>query len=120
MRNIANIKPSTILVSLIHNAKLSNAVSRTALRDAETQWCKHITKPIELRDQQTLLDVAEQLRLVIVQVSQRRCRINPLQWPVMIQLEADLRAAYVANINLEPLLDAVAANTDNTDHSEVA
>ena len=117
MRNIANIKPSTILVSLMHNAKLSNAVSRTALRDAENQWCKHITKPRCNRDQQVLLDVADQLRLIIVQVSQRRCRINPPQWPVMIQLEADLRAAYLANINLEPLLDAVAANSD---HSEVA
>lgn len=117
MRNIANINPSAILVSLIQNAKLSNAVSRTALRDAENQWCKHITKPIEMRDQQTLLDVAEQLRLVIVQVSQRQCRINPTQWPILVRLEADLRAAYVASINLEPLLDAVAANTD---HSEVA
>lgn len=117
MRNIANIKPSTILVSLMHNAKLSNAVSRTALRDAENQWCKHIAKPIELRDQHTMLDVAEQLRLVIVQVSQRRCRINPLQWPLLVQLEADLRTAHLANINLEPLLDIVAANTD---HSEVA
>lgn len=117
MRNIANIKPSATLVSLIQNAKLSNAVSRTALRDAENQWCRYITKPIELRDQHTLLDVADQLRLVIVQVSQRQCRINPTQWPILVRLEADLRAAYVANINLEPLLDAVAANTD---HSEVA
>jgi hypothetical protein len=117
MRNIANIKPSTILVSLIHNAKLSNAVSRTALRDAENQWCKHITKPIELRDQHTMLDVAEQLRLIIVQVSHRRCRINPTHWPTLVHLEADLRAAYLANINLEPLLATVAANSD---HSEVA
>lgn len=117
MRNIANIKPSTILVSLMHNAKLSNAVSRTALRDAENQWCKHIAKPIELRDQHTMLDVAEQLRLIIVQVSQRRCRINPPQWPVMIQLEADLRTAFAQNINLEAQLDIVAANSE---HSEVA
>jgi hypothetical protein len=117
MRNIANIKPSAILASLIQSAKLTNAVSRTALRDAENQWCKHIAKPIELRDQHTMLDVAEQLRLIIVQVSQRRCRINPPQWPLLVQLEADLRTAYIANINLEPLLDAVAANTD---HSEVA
>lgn len=117
MRNIANIKPSAILVSLLQNAKLSNTVSRIALRDANKQWCAHITKPRCIRDQQTLLNVAEQLRLIIVQVSQRRCRINPSQWPVMIQLEADLRAAYVANINLEPLLDVVAANSE---HSEVA
>lgn len=117
MRNIANVKPSAVLVSLIQSAKLTNTVSRIALRDANVTWTAHIAKPICNRDQQVLIDVADQLRLVIVQVSQRRCRINPLQWPVMIQLEADLRAAYVANINLEPLLDAVAANTD---HSEVA
>jgi len=117
MRNIANIKPSATLVSLIQNAKLSNAVSRTALRDAENQWCRHITKPIELRDQHTMLDVAEQLRLVIVQVSQRRCRINPMYWAVLVHLEADLRNAYAHNINLEPLLDVVAANSE---HSEVA
>ncbi len=117
MCNIANIKPSAVLTSLIQSAKLTNAVSRKALRDANIAWTAHIAKPRCNRDQQVLLDVADQLRLIIVQVSQRRCRINPPQWPVMIQLEADLRAAYVANINLEPLLDAVAANTD---HSEVA
>lgn len=117
MRNIANIKPSVILVSLVQNAKLTNTVSRTALRDANIQWAAHIAKPSCNRDQQVLLDVADQLRLIIVQVSQRRCRINPPQWPVMIQLEADLRTAHLANINLEPLLDIVAANTD---HSEVA
>lgn len=117
MRNIANIKPSTVLVSLIQNAKLTNTVSRTALREANVIWTAHISKPTRNRDQQILLDVADQLRLIIVQVSQRRCRINPPQWPVIIQLEADLRAAHLANINLEPMLDAVAANTD---HSEVA
>ena len=117
MRNIANIKPSAILVSLIQSAKLSNTVSRTALRDAENQWCKHIAKPIELRDQHTMLDVAEQLRLIIVQVSHRRCRINPTQWPALVHLEADLRKAFAHNINLEPLLDTVAANSE---HSEVA
>ena len=117
MRNITNIKPSAVLVSLIQSAKLTNTVSRTALREANITWAAHIAKPRCNRDQQVLIDVADQLRLIIVQVSQRRCRINPPQWPVMIQLEADLRAAYVANINLEPLLDAVAANTD---HSEVA
>ncbi len=117
MRNIANIKPSATLVSLIQNAKLSNAVSRTALRDAENQWCRHITKPIELRDQHTLLDVAEQLRLIIVQVSERRCRINPTHWATLVHLEADLRNAFAQNINLEPLLDIVAANSE---HSEVA
>ena len=117
MRNIANVKPSAVLVSLIQSSKLTNTVSRTALREANVTWTAHIAKPRCNRDQQVLLDVADQLRLIIVQVSQRRCRINPPQWPVMIQLEADLRAAHVANINLEPLLDAVAANTD---HSEVA
>lgn len=117
MRNIANIKPSSVLASLIQSAKLSNAVSRTALRNANVQWTAHIAKPSCNRDQQTLIDVADQLRLIIVQVSQRRCRINPMYWPLLVQLEADLRAAYVANINLEPLLDVVAANTD---HSEVA
>lgn len=115
MRNIANIKPSVVLVSLIQSAKLTNAVSRTALRDANVIWTAHIAKSRCNRDQQVLLDVADQLRLIIVQVSQRRCRINPPQWPVMIQLEADLRAAHVANINLEPLLDAVAANTDDSE-----
>lgn len=117
MRNIANVKPSAILVSLIQNAKLSNTVSRIALRDANKQWCAHIAKPIELRDQHTMLDVAEQLRLVIVQVSQRRCRINPMYWAVLVHLEADLRKAFAQNINLEPLLDIVAANSE---HSEVA
>ena len=117
MRNIANIQPSAILVSLIQSAKLSNAVSRTALRNANVQWTAHIAKPNCNRDQQTLIDVADHLRLVIVQVSQRQCRINPTQWPILVRLEADLRTAYIANINLEPMLDAVAANTD---HSEVA
>lgn len=117
MRNITNVKPSAILVSLIQSAKLTDTVSRTALREANVQWTAHIAKPRCNRDQQVLLDAADQLRLIIVQVSQRRCRINPPQWPVMIQLEADLRAAHVANINLEPLLDAVAANSE---HSEVA
>lgn len=117
MRNIANIKPSTILVTLIHNAKLSNAVSRTALRDAENQWCKHIAKPIELRDQHTMLDAAEQLRLIIMQISQRRCYIDPKYLSTLVYLEADLRSAYVQNIYLEPLLDTVAANSE---HSEVA
>ena len=115
MRNIANIKPSTVLVSLIQSAKLTNTVSRTALRDANVRWTAHIAKPRCNRDQQVLLDVADQLRLIIVQVSQRRCRINPSQWPVLIRLEADLRTAYLANINLEPLLDAVAANTDESE-----
>ena len=104
MRNIANIKPSVILVSLIHNAKLSNAVSRTALRDAENQWCKHIAKPTLLRDQHTLIDVAEQLRLIIVQVSHRRCRINPMYWAALVHLEADLRNAFAQNIDLESCL----------------
>lgn len=117
MRNITNVKPSAILVSLIQSAKLTNTVSRTALREANVTWTAHINKPRCNRDQQVLLDVADQLRLIIVEVSQRRCRINPPQWPVMIQLEADLRAAHVANINLEPLLDTVAANSE---HSEVA
>lgn len=115
MRNIANVKPSTVLVSLIQSAKLTNTVSRNALRDANVRWIAHIAKPKCNRDQQVLLDVADQLRLIIVQVSQRRCRINPSQWPVMIQLEADLRAACAASINLEPLLDAVAANTDDSE-----
>lgn len=115
MRNIANIKPSVVLVSLIQSAKLTNTVSRTALREANVTWTAHISKPMRNRDQQVLINVADQLRLIIVQVSQRRCRINPPQWPVMIQLEADLRAAYVANINLEPLLDVVAANTDDSE-----
>ena len=117
MRNIANIKPSAILVSLIQNAKLSNTVSRIALRDANKQWCTHITKPRCIRDQQTLLNVAEQLRLIIVQVSQRRCRITPTHWAALVHLEADLRNAFAQNINLEPLLDTVAANSE---HSEVA
>lgn len=117
MRNVANIQPSAVLVSLIQNAKLTNTVSRTALRDANIQWTAHIAKPRCNRNQQILLDVADQLRLIIVQVSQRVCRINPPQWPVLIRLEADLRTAYLANINLEPLLDTVAANSD---HSEVA
>lgn len=117
MRNIANIKPSAILVSLIHNAKLSNTVSRIALRDANKQWRAHIAKPTRLRDQHTMLDIADQLRLIIVQVSQRRCRINPTHWASLVHLEADLRKAYAHNINLEPLLDTVAANTE---HSEVA
>lgn len=117
MRNIANIKPSTILVSLIQSAKLSNAVSRIALRDANKQWVAYINKPRCARDQQTLIDVADKLRLIIVQVSQRRCRINPMWWSTLVRLEADLRTAYIEDINLEPLLDAVAANTD---HSEVA
>lgn len=115
MRNIANIKPSVVLVSLIQNAKLTNTVSRTALRDANVTWTAHINKPRCNRDQQILVDVADQLRLIIVQVSQRRCRINPPQWPLLVQLEADLRAAHLANINLEPLLDAVAANTDDSE-----
>lgn len=117
MRNIANIKPSVVLVSLIQSAKLTNTVSRNALRDANVTWTAHIAKPRCNRDQQVLINVAEQLRLIIVQVSQRQCRINPPQWPLLVQLEADLRTAHLANINLEPLLDAVAANTD---HSEVA
>lgn len=117
MHNVASIQPSAVLVSLIQNAKLTNTVSRTALRDANIQWTAHIAKPRCNRDQQILLDVADQLRLIIVQVSQRQCRINPPQWPLLVLLEADLRTAHLANINLEPLLDAVAANTD---HSEVA
>ena len=117
MRNIANVKPSAILVSLIQSAKLTNTVSRTALGDANVTWTSHINKPECIRDQQTLLDVADQLRLIIVQVSQRRCRINPTHWAALVHLEADLRKAYAHNINLEPLLDTVAANSE---HSEVA
>ena len=117
MRNIANIKPSAVLVSLIQSAKLSNAVSRIALRDANKEWCAHITKPMCNRDQQTMLCVAEQLRLIITQVSHRRCHINPVYWPTLVYLEADLRSAYAQNIHLEPLLDTVAANSE---HSEVA
>lgn len=117
MRNIANIKPSAILVSLLQNAKLSNAVSQSALRDAERQWYAHILKPNDSRNQQALLDVAEQLRLIIVQVSHRRCRINPMYWVALVHLEADLRNAFAQNIDLEPLLDIVAANSE---HSEVA
>lgn len=117
MRNIANVKPSAILVSLIQNAKLSNTVSRIALRDANEQWCAHIAKPTRLRDQHTLLDVAEQLRLIIMQISQRRCYIDPKHLSTLVYLEADLRSAYAQNINLEPLLDTVAANSE---HSEVA
>ena len=117
MRNIANIKPSAILVSLIQNAKLSNTVSRVALRDANNQWCAHIAKPTRLRDHHTLLDVAEQLRLIIMQVSQELCGINRMSWSTLVQLEADLRSAYAQNIHLEPLLDTVAANSE---HSEVA
>ncbi len=117
MRNIANIKPSAILVALIQSAKLSNTVSRSALRAANKQWCAHITKPICNRDQQTLLDIAGQLRLIIMQVSQKRCGINRMSWPTLVQLEADLRSAYEQNIYLEPLLDTVAANSE---HSEVA
>lgn len=117
MRNIANIKPSAILVSLIQSAKLTNAVSQSALRDANKQWCAHITKPICNRDQQTMLDVAGQLRLIIMQVSQELCGINRTSWPTLVQLEADFRMAYAQNIHLEPLLDIVAANSE---HSEVA
>ena len=115
MPNIANVKPSAVLVSLIQNCKLTDTVSRTALRDANIQWTAHIAKPRCNRAQQVLLDIADQVRLIIVQVSQRRCRINPPQWPVLLTLESDLRAAYLANINLEPLLDAVAANTDDSE-----
>ncbi|AAZ18338.1 hypothetical protein Psyc_0475 [Psychrobacter arcticus 273-4] len=117
MRNIANIKPSAILVSLIQSAKLSNTVSRIALRDANIQWRAHISKPSQLRDQQTMLDVAAQLRLIIRQVSQKQCGIKRMSWSTLVYLEADLRSAYAQNINLEPLLDIVAANSE---HSEVA
>ena len=117
MRNIANIKPSAVLVSLIQSAKLSNVVSQSALRDANKKWCAHITKPICNRDQQALLDIAGQLRLIIMQVSQKRCGINRMSWSTLVQLEADLRSAYAQNIYLEPLLDTVAANSE---HSEVA
>ena len=117
MRNVANVKPSAILVSLLQNAKLSNTVSRIALRSANKQWCAHITKSVCNRDRKTLINVADQLRLIILQVSQRRCRINPMYWVTLIHLESDLRNAYTNNINLEPLLDTVAANSD---HNEVA
>lgn len=117
MSNVANVKPSIILISLIQNATLSNAVSRIALRNANKQWRAHTIKPICNRDQKTMIDVADQLRLIILQVSQRRCRINPMYWEPLIHLEADLRNAYTNNINLEPLLDTVAANSD---HNEVA
>ncbi len=117
MRNIANIKPSAVLVSLIQNAKLSNTVSQSALRDANKKWCAHISKPIFNRDQQAMLDVAGQLRLIIMQISQRRCYIDPKYLSTLVYLEADLRGAYAQNIYLEPLLDTVAANSA---HSEVA
>lgn len=117
MHNIINVRPSVLLVSLIQNAKLSNAVSRIALRNANKQWVAHIAKSVCNRDQKTLINVADQLRLIILQVSQRRCRINPMYWVTLIHLESDLRNAYTNNINLEPLLDTVAANSD---HNEVA
>lgn len=112
MRNLQNLKPSVILPSLISSAKLTNSVSANALREANATWCKHINQTTFYRDQQTLLIVADQLRLIITQVAARRCRITPSQWPVLLTLEAQIRNAHTLEIDLEPLFTTVAANAD--------
>ncbi len=117
MRNLANLQPSVILPSLISSAKLTNSVSSNALREANIAWRKHIGQTKFYRDQQTLLVVADQLRLIITQVVERRCRINPTQWPVLVKLEQDFRLAHLQDLNLEPYFEQAAVNDD---HSEVA
>ena len=112
MHNLQNLKPSVILPALISSAKLTNSVSVSALRDANVTWCKHINQTTFYRNQQTLLIVADQLRLIITQVVARRCRINPTQWPVLLTLEAQIRCAHTLEIDLEPLFTTVAANAD--------
>lgn len=117
MRNLENLQPSIILPALISSAKLTNSVSINALCGANVTWCKHISQTTFYRDQQNLLIVADQLRLIITQVVARRCRINPTQWPILVKLERELRAAHLQDINLEPFIETAAANSD---HSEVA
>lgn len=117
MHNLQNLKPSVVLPSLISSAKLTNSVSANALRDANVTWCKHISQTTLYRDQQTLLIVADQLRLIITQVVARRCRVNPTQWPILVKLENDLRIAHLQQLNLEPYFADIAVNDD---HSEVA
>lgn len=110
MRNLANVKPSAALESLSQTAKLSNAVSRQALKNAQRIWSNYTAVSNAHRDPQLIVDVAGELRLIISQVAARRCRINPCCWHKLTQLEADLRKAFYLRLLLEPNVNVAAAN----------
>lgn len=112
MKNLANLKPSKALANISQNAQLTNAVSLQALVHAQHIYSNYQVTANRRRDPQDLIKVADQLRLIITQVAARRCRINPVAWPKLIQLESDLRAAAQQRLILEPNVSSMAANDD--------
>ncbi|PLT21301.1 hypothetical protein [Psychrobacter sp. MES7-P7E] len=120
MRKIQSFNITAQLALIQSKAQLSNSVSRQALTDAINTWSEHQAKYDYERNQNDLVVINRNISLIVTQVTNRICRINPLVWTELLKLNAALNVGIISNINFEPRpVPVVAANTD-ANHSEVA
>lgn len=108
--NIATFNVTDQLRKLKVNAHLSNGVSRQALSDAVKLWARHTSRYDYQRDAESLRAVRCEISMIISQVKQRLCRINPVMWSELHKLDTALAVAYHHGINLEPNPMPEAAN----------
>lgn len=119
MRNIQSFNVTAQLATVQSKAQLSNSVSRQALADAINTWSEHQAKYDYDRNSSELIAIKRNISLIVTQVTNRVCRINPLVWTELLKLNSVITVAIIHNINLEPRpVPVVAANTD-ANHSEV-
>lgn len=105
---------SAQLKLLQSQAQLSNAVSCQALKDATKTWHKYQAQYDYERDDSDLIAIKRNINLIVVQVTNRVCRINPVMWTELLKLNSVITIALLNNINLEPRpVPIVAANADD-------
>lgn len=120
MDKIANFNVTAQLALLLSKAQLSNGVSRQALCDANTAWIEHQAKYDYARQHRDLVAIKRNISLIVTQVTNRVCRINPLMWIELLKLNTALNIGVLSNINFEPRpVPVIAANADNN-YGEVA
>jgi len=113
MRNKIQSFNVTAQLALIQSkAQLSNAVSRQALAEASDTWAAHQAKYDYERDSSDLIAIKRNISLIISQVTNRVCRVNPIMWAELLKLNSVITVAIIHNVNLEPRpVPVVAANS---------
>ena len=112
MCKLQNFNVSAQLALIQSKAQLSNAVSRQALCDAIATWSTHQAKYDYERNSCDLVAINRNINLIVAQVTNRICRINPLMWSELLKLSAALDVAILNNINFESRpVPSIAANS---------
>lgn len=115
MRNKIQSFNVTAQLALIESkAQLSNAVSRQALTDAIATWSEHKAKYDYERNNSDLIAIKRNINLIVSQVTNRVCRINPCTWCELLKLNSVITVAVLHKINLEPRpAPDITANADD-------